>query len=149
MNNIIPSTFPPIITGIIIFFGAGAVLSFASLTFLAIKSIKSKNNNEKKAKIISFSFYTFMVLLTISISFSSFIGYYAIKNHEYEIIKTDKDITIKSKSEFIENRTYELIAHKNDYYYLEYNGNFYKISDKELESKIEDVNKTIAYKSVK
>lgn len=149
MNYLIPSTFPPIITGIIIFFGAGVVLSFASLMFLAIKSIKSKDNNEKKVKIVSFLLYMSMVLLTISITFSSFVGYYAINNNEYEIIKTDKDITIKSKSEFIENRTYELIAHKNDYYYLEYNGNFYKISDKELESKIEDVNKTIAYKSVK
>lgn len=149
MNNLIPSTFPPIITGIIIFFGAGVVLSFASLMFLAIKSIKSKDNKEKKVKIVSFLLYIFMILLTISITFSSFISYYAINNNEYEIIKTYKDITIKSKSEFIENRTYELIAHKNDYYYLEYNGNFYKISDKELESKIEDVNKTIAYKSVK
>lgn len=149
MNNLIPSTFPPIVTGVIIFFGAGVVLSFASLMFLAIKSIKSKDNNEKKVKIVSFLLYMSMILLTISITFSSFVGYYAINNNEYEIIKTDKDITIKSKSEFIENRTYELIAHKNDYYYLEYNGNFYKISDKELESKIEDVNKTIAYKSVK
>lgn len=149
MNNLIPSTFPPIVTVVIIFFGAGVVLSFASLMFLAIKSIKSKDNNEKKVKIVSFLLYMSMILLTISITFSSFVGYYAINNNEYEIIKTDKDITIKSKSEFIENRTYELIAHKNDYYYLEYNGNFYKISDKELESKIEDVNKTIAYKSVK
>lgn len=149
MNNLIPSTFPPIVTGVIIFFGAGVVLSFASLMFLAIKSIKSKDNNEKKVKIVSFLLYMSMILLTISITFSSFVGYYAINNNEYEIIKTDKDITIKSKSEFIENRTYELIAHKNDYYYLEYNGNFYKISDKEFESKIEDVNKTIAYKSVK
>ena len=149
MNYLIPSTFPPIITWIIIFFGAGVVLSFASLMFLAIKSIKSKDNNEKKVKIVSFLLYMSMVLLTIFITFSSFVSYYAINNNEYEIIKTYKDITIKSKSEFIENRTYELITHKNDYYYLEYNGNFYKISDKELESKIEDVNKTIAYKSVK
>ena len=58
-------------------------------------------------------------------------------------------IIIKSKSDFIENRTYELIAHKNDYYYLEYNGDFYKISDKELKQKIEKVNKVTAYKSVK
>lgn len=149
MNNLIPSTFPPIITGIIIFFGAGVVLSFASLMFLAIKSIKSKDNNEKKVKIVSFLLYMSMILLTISITFSSFVGYYAINNNEYEIIKTNKDITIKSKSDFIENRTYELIAHKNDYYYLEYNGDFYKISDKELEQKIEDVNKVTAYKSVK
>lgn len=149
MNNFIPSTFPPIVTGIIIFFGIGILLSFASLIFLAFTAIKSKGNNEKKSKIVDFSLYLFSILFIISLSLSAFACYLAIENHEYEITKTDKNITIKSKSDFIENRTYELIAHKNDYYYLEYNGDFYKISDKELEQKIEDVNKVTAYKSVK
>lgn len=144
MNNLNLTTMPTIVTGIIIFFGAGIVLSFITLFFILIK-----NKGETKARIALYSLFLSLVLFPISIVSSSFAGSDAIKNHEYEIIKTDKDIIIQSKSEFIKNRTYELIAHKNDYYYLEYNGDFYKISDKEFEQKIEKVNKVTAYKSVK
>ena len=127
MNNFIPSTFPPIVTGIIIFFGAGIVLSFITLFFILIK-----NKGETKARIALYSLFLSLVLFPISIVSSSFAGSEAIKNHEYEIIKTDKDIIIQSKSEFIENRTYELIAHKNNYYYLKYNNKLYEIPDNEL-----------------
>ena len=128
MNNLNLTTMPTIVTGVIIFLGAGFLLSFFSLFFLVIT-----NKSEKKAKISLYSLYSFLILLITSIFFSVFAGSQAIKNHEYEIIKTDENILIKSKSDFIGNRTYELIAHKNNYYYLEYNGNFIKISDKELE----------------
>ena len=128
MNNLNLTTMPTIVTGVIIFLGSGFILSFIGLFFLVIT-----NKSEKKAKISLYSLYSFLILFIISIVFSVFAGSQAIKNYEYEIIKTDENILIKSKSGFIQNRTYELIAHKNDYYYLEYNGNFYNILDKELE----------------
>ena len=130
MNNFIPSTFPPIVTGVIIFFGTGILLSFLSTFFILIK-----NKGEKKAKISLYSLYLFFILFPVSIVFSSFVGSQSIKNHEYKIIKTDKNITIQSKSDFIENRTYELIVHKNNYYYLKYNNKLYEIPDNELEWK--------------
>ena len=128
MNNLNITTIPTIATGIIIFFGAGIVLSFITLFFILIK-----NKGETKAKISLYSLFLSLVLFPISIVSSSFAGSQAIKNHEYEIIKTDKDITIQSKSDFIENRTYELIAHKNNYYYLKYNNKLYEIPENELE----------------
>lgn len=127
MNNLNLTTMPTIVTGIIIFFGFGILLSFFSLFFLLIKY-----KDEKKTKISLYSLFLFLLLFPITIVSSSFAGSQAIKNHEYEIIKTDKDITIQSKSEFIENRTYELIAHKNNYYYLKYNNKLYEIPDNEL-----------------
>lgn len=127
MNNLNLTTMPTIVTGIIIFFGVGILLSFFSLFFLLIKY-----KDEKKTKISLYSLFLFLLLFPITIVSSSFAGSQAIKNHEYEIIKTDKDITIQSKSEFIENRTYELIAHKNNYYYLKYNNKLYEIPDNEL-----------------
>ena len=129
MNNLNFTTMPTIVTGIIIFFGAGIVLSFITLFFILIK-----NKGETKARIALYSLFLSLVLFPISIVSSSFAGSEAIKNHEYEIIKTDKDIIIQSKSEFIENRTYELIAHKNNYYYLKYNNKLYEIPDNELDN---------------
>lgn len=129
MNNLNLTTMPTIVTGIIIFFGAGIVLSFITLFFILIK-----NKGETKARIALYSLFLSLVLFPISIISSSFAGSEAIKNHEYEIIKTDKDIIIQSKSEFIENRTYELIAHKNNYYYLKYNNKLYEIPDNELDN---------------
>ena len=129
MNNLNLTTMPTIVTGIIIFFGAGIVLSFITLFFILIK-----NKGETKARIALYSLFLSLVLFPISIVFSSFAGSDAIKNHEYEIIKTDKDIIIQSKSEFIKNRTYELIAHKNNYYYLKYNNKLYEIPDNELDN---------------
>lgn len=129
MNNLNLTTMPTIVTGIIIFFGAGIVLSFITLFFILIK-----NKGETKARIALYSLFLSLVLFPISIVSSSFAGSEAIKNHEYEIIKTDKDIIIQSKSEFIENRTYELIAHKNNYYYLKYNNKLYEIPDNELDN---------------
>lgn len=128
MNNLNFTTIPTIATGIIIFFGAGIILSFISLFFILIK-----NKGETKAKISLYSLFLSLVLFPISIVSSSFAGSQAIKNHEYEIIKTDKNITIQSKSDFIEDRTYELIAHKNNYYYLKYNNKLYEIPENELE----------------
>lgn len=129
MNNLNLTTMPTIVTGIIIFFGAGIVLSFITLFFILIK-----NKGETKARIALYSLFLSLVLFPISIVSSSFAGSEAIKNHEYEIIKTDKDIIIQSKSEFIENRIYELIAHKNNYYYLKYNNKLYEIPDNELDN---------------
>ena len=129
MNNLNLTTMPTIVTGIIIFFWAGIVLSFITLFFILIK-----NKGETKARIALYSLFLSLVLFPISIVSSSFAGSEAIKNHEYEIIKTDKDIIIQSKSEFIENRTYELIAHKNNYYYLKYNNKLYEIPDNELDN---------------
>lgn len=129
MNNLNLTTMPTIVTGIIIFFGAGIVLSFITLFFILIK-----NKGETKARIALYSLFLSLVLFPISIVSSSFAGSEAIKNHEYEIIKTDKDIIIQSKSEFIKNRTYELIAHKNNYYYLKYNNKLYEIPDNELDN---------------
>ena len=129
MNNLNLTTMPTIVTGIIIFVGAGIVLSFITLFFILIK-----NKGETKARIALYSLFLSLVLFPISIVSSSFAGSEAIKNHEYEIIKTDKDIIIQSKSEFIENRTYELIAHKNNYYYLKYNNKLYEIPDNELDN---------------
>lgn len=129
MNNLNLTTMPTIVTGIIIFFGAGIVLSFITLFFILIK-----NKGETKARIALYSLFLSLVLFPISIVSSSFAGSDAIKNHEYEIIKTDKDIIIQSKSEFIKNRTYELIAHKNNYYYLKYNNKLYEIPDNELDN---------------
>lgn len=129
MNNLNLTTMPTIVTGIIIFFGAGIVLSFITLFFILIK-----NKGETKARIALYSLFLSLVLFPISIVSSSFAGSESIKNHEYEIIKTDKDIIIQSKSEFIENRTYELIAHKNNYYYLKYNNKLYEIPDNELDN---------------
>ena len=134
MNNLNLTTIPTIVTGIIIFFGIGILLSFARLIFLAFTARKSKSNNEKKARIALYSLFLSLVLFPISIVSSSFAGSEAIKNHEYEIIKTDKDIIIQSKSEFIENRTYELIAHKNNNYYLKYKNKLYEIPDNELDN---------------
>ena len=96
MNNLNLTTMPTIVTGIIIFFGAGIVLSFITLFFILIK-----NKGETKARIALYSLFLSLVLFPISIVSSSFAGSDAIKNHEYEIIKTDKDIIIQSKSELI------------------------------------------------
>lgn len=128
MNNLNLTTMPTIVSVVIILFGSGILLSFFTLFFILIKY-----KDEKKAKISLYSLYSFLILFPISIVFSSFAGSQAIKNNEYEIIKTDKDITIQSKSDFIENRTYELIAHKNNYYYLKYNNKLYEIPENELE----------------
>lgn len=54
----------------------------------------------------------------------------------YTITKTDDTIRVNSKSDWVANSTYNIIEHKNGYYYLEGSDNpkkLVKISDDELD----------------
>ena len=78
------------------------------------------------------SFISFMVSIVMGICV---IGYTMLNPNAYTITKTDDTIRVNSKSDWVKNSTYNILEHKNGYYYLDdptHPKNFIKISDDEL-----------------
>ena len=82
------------------------------------------------------SFISFMVFTVVGVCI---IGYTMANPNAYTIAKTDDTIRVNSKSDWVVNLTYNILEHKNGYYYLEdpkHPTNLVKISDDELNKMI-------------
>ena len=89
------------------------VISFATFIFAAIK---------EKFKLFVISHLTFiisMILSLIVIFIITIIGVMPDNNKSYTITKTDDTVLVTSHSDWIDNTTYNIIGHKDGYYYLE------------------------------
>ena len=106
------------------------VISFLTFIIAAIK-------NKFKLYIISH----LMTIISMSVSvviicIIAIAGIMPDKSNSYTITKTDDTITVTSHSDWIANSTYNVIAHKNDIYYLENSktkDKVIKLPDKEFE----------------
>lgn len=106
------------------------VISFPTFIIAAIK-------NKFKLYIISH----LMTIISMSVSvviicIIAIAGIMPDKSNSYTITKTDDTITVTSHSDWIANSTYNVIAHKNDIYYLENSktkDKVIKLPDKEFE----------------
>lgn len=77
-----------------------------------------------------------MSLSFVIASIVAIIGVIPDNNKSYTITKTNDTITVTSHSDWIKNSTYNIIAHKNNIYYLENSerkDKVIKIPDKEFE----------------
>lgn len=91
------------------------IISFAAFIFAAIK---------ERFKLFIISHLTFIIsmILSLIIIFSIAIaGVMPDNNESYTITKTDDTVLVKSHSDWIDNTTYNIIGHKDGYYYLENN----------------------------
>ena len=89
------------------------VISFATFIFAAIK---------EKFKLFVISHFTFiisMILSLVIIFIIAIIGVMPDKHKSYTITKTDDTVLVTSHSDWIDNTTYNIIGHKDGYYYLE------------------------------
>lgn len=106
------------------------VISFPTFIFAAAK-------NKFKSYVISH----LILIISMSLSFViasivAIIGIIPDSNKSYTITKTNDTITVTSHSDWIKNSTYNIIAHKDDIYYLENSerkDKVIKLPDKEFE----------------
>lgn len=106
------------------------VISFPTFIFAAAK-------NKFKLYVVSH----LILIISMSLSFViasivAIIGVIPDNNKSYTITKTNDTITVTSHSDWIKNSTYNIIAHKNNIYYLENSerkDKVIKIPDKEFE----------------
>lgn len=106
------------------------VISFTTFIFAAAK-------NKFKLYVVSH----LILIISMSLSFViasivAIIGVIPDNNKSYTITKTNDTITVTSHSDWIKNSTYNIIAHKNNIYYLENSerkDKVIKIPDKEFE----------------
>lgn len=89
------------------------VISFATFLFAAFIE-------KFKLYVISHLIFIISMILSFLIIFIIAITGIMPDNHEsYTITKTDNTVLIKSHSDWIDNTTYNIIGHKDGYYYLE------------------------------
>lgn len=89
------------------------VISFATFLFAAFIE-------KFKLYVISHLIFIISMILSFLIIFIIAITGIMPDNHEsYTITKTDNTVLIKSHSDWIDNITYNIIGHKDGYYYLE------------------------------
>ena len=106
------------------------IISFPTFIFAAAK-------NKFKLYVVS----NLILIISMSLSFViasivAIIGVIPDNNKSYTITKTNDTITVTSHSDWIKNSTYNIIAHKNNIYYLENSerkDKVIKIPDKEFE----------------
>lgn len=90
-------------------------ISFATFIFATAK-------NKFKLYVIShLTFIISMILSLIIIIIIAIIGVMPDKSNSYTITKTDNTVLITSHSNWIDNTTYNIIGHRDGYYYLENN----------------------------
>lgn len=112
-----------------------------ALIFIALIStfvlINSYNNQNEKLLNISYK-TTIILIISMPISFfaiplgSRYMTDSAIRNHRYEIEKTEDQIIIKSQSPWLKSHTYEIVGHKNETYYLKSEDGLKEIKDSDL-----------------
>lgn len=91
------------------------VISFATFIFAALKE-------KFKLFVISHLIFIISMILSLLIIFIIAIaGVIPDNNESYTITKTDDTILVKSHSDWIDNTTYNIIGHRDGYYYLENN----------------------------
>ena len=87
-------------------------ISFATVIFAAIK---------EKFKLFVISHLTFIIAMILSLIIIFIIAIMGVTpdNHEsYTITKTDDIVLVTSYSDWIDNTTYNIIGHRDAYYYL-------------------------------
>ena len=106
------------------------VISFATFLFAALI---------EKFKLYVISHLIFIISMILSfliICIIAITGIMPDKRNSYTITKTDNTVLVTSHSDWIDNTTYNIIGHKDGYYYLENdqrkNGTI-KIKDKDFE----------------
>ena len=91
------------------------VISFATFIFAALKE-------KFKLFVISHLIFIISMILSLLIIFIIAIaGVIPDNNESYTITQTDDTILVKSHSDWIDNTTYNIIGHRDGYYYLENN----------------------------
>lgn len=91
------------------------VISFATFIFAAIKE------KFKLFIIFHLTFIISMILSFLIIFIIAIAGITPDKSNSYTITKKDNTITVTSHSDWIDNTTYNIIGHRDGYYYLENN----------------------------
>lgn len=106
------------------------VISFPTFIYAAAK-------NKFKLYVVSHLILSISMSLSFVIaSIIAIIGVIPDNNKSYTITKTNDTINVTSHSDWIKNSTYNIIAHKNNIYYLENSerkDKVIKIPDKEFE----------------
>jgi uncharacterized membrane protein (UPF0182 family) len=90
-------------------------ISFATFIFAAIK---------ENIKLGVISHLILIISMVISLTIGIFVAIISImpeKKDSYTITKTDGTILVKSHSDWVDNTTYNIIGHREGYYYLENN----------------------------
>ena len=91
------------------------VISFATFLFAAFIE-------KFKLYVISHLIFIISMILSFLIIFIIAItGIMPDKRNSYTITKTDNTVLVTSHSDWIDNTTYNIIGHKDGYYYLENN----------------------------
>lgn len=91
------------------------VISFATLIFAAIKG---------KYKLFIISHLTFIISMILSLLIIFVIAIAGVipdNSNSYTITKTNDTVLVTSHSDWIDNTTYNIIGHRDGYYYLENN----------------------------
>lgn len=91
------------------------VISFATFLFAALI---------EKFKLYVISHLIFIISMILSfliICIIAITGIMPDKRNSYTITKTDNTVLVTSHSDWIDNTTYNIIGHKDGYYYLENN----------------------------
>lgn len=121
------------------------VILLISLIVVAVVSmigfiISIVNRNGKLGELSIYGLATSMFsVMGLSMLFTIIGGYMISNPTAYTITKIDDTILVNSKSNWIENSTYNIINHKNGNYYLEdgtHPKNLIKISDDELKQMV-------------
>ena len=91
------------------------VISFATFILAALKE-------KFKLFVISHLIFIISMILSLLIIFIIAIaGVMPDNNESYTITKTDNTVLVTSHSDWIDNTTYNIIGHRDGYYYLENN----------------------------
>ena len=91
------------------------VISFATFIFAALK---------EKFKLFVISHLIFIISMILSLLIIIIIAIAGVipdNNESYTITKTDATVLVTSHSDWIDNTTYNIIGHRDGYYYLENN----------------------------
>lgn len=91
------------------------VISFATFIFAALK---------EKFKLFVISHLIFIISMILSLLIIIIIAIAGVmpdNNKSYTITKTDDTVLVTSHSDWIDNTTYNIIGHRDGYYYLENN----------------------------
>lgn len=130
MNDIITANIPEFVR----------VFAIALLFIGVISTVVLINSyNSQNEKLFNISYKTvalsiiLMLVSTIAIPLGSrYMTDSAIRNHQYEIKKTEDQIIIKSQSPWLKSHTYEIVGYKNETYYLKSEDGLKEIKDSEL-----------------
>ena len=108
------------------------MISLSTMIYFAAFVKRSEKLGEFSIYLGAISLISFMVSIVVGICI---IGYTMSNPNAYTITKTEDTIRVNSKSDWVKNLTYNILEHKNGYYYLEdpkHSTNLVKISDDEL-----------------